>query len=346
MTLAARETQLQAWLQSLPHYEPEQFHMISGDASFRRYFRFSHQGKSYIAVDAPPATEKNQEFVALSSAYKAVGVNVPEVLDADLVQGFMVLADFGDQLFSLQIQQGDAVLWYQRALDELPKIQQVKQIHNNEGLIELPAFDRDFLVTEYALFNDWLLKQYLDLSLTAAQWQVIHDCQTFLTQVFVAQPQAGVHRDYHSRNLMICGDKEAESAIGVIDFQDAMIGPITYDAVSLLRDCYVVWPNEFVQQQLQRLHQQNYAQHSWQDFRFWFDCVGMQRHIKASGIFSRLCLRDGKSGYLNDIPRTLQYLITVGSTIPECQAFVELVAEIVLPAMENKLTGNAAQAPA
>ena len=337
MTLASRELQLQEWLARLASGSPENFHMISGDASFRRYFRFQRQGKSLIAVDAPPASEKNREFVALSRAYRAAGMKVPSVVHIDLSQGFLVLDDFGDQLFALQVQQYDPAPWYQAALAILPRIQDVQCTRSGDSTSQLGKFDGDVIASEYTLFNDWLLQRYLNLELTSAQWRVIQDCQTFLTQVFLSQPQVGVHRDYHSRILMILAASEGQRDIGIIDFQDALIGPITYDAVSLLRDCYVVWPDEFVAQQLQTLHRNNYSQYPWQEFVFWFDCVGMQRHVKASGIFSRLSLRDGKHNYLRDIPRTLRYLSAIGASMPQCQPFAELVEQVILPAMSAKL---------
>jgi len=332
---AQREAGLLQWLQSLPNLSPSQFHMISGDASFRRYFRFQDNGTSYIAVDAPPATEKNQAFVDLSRAYSTQNVPVPNVLHVDFEAGYLMLEDLGDVLFSSQLESGKEAELYTKALSHLAAIQQVTAFAD-EHSTALPAFDTDLLDAEFYLFNHWLLHVHLQLSLSEDEWNIIHDVQSFLADVFMAQPQAGVHRDYHSRNLMLLEGGE----IGVIDFQDAVIGPITYDAVSLLRDCYVVWPDEFVDAQLKLLHQTHFEKHDWSQFKYWFDCVGMQRHIKASGIFARLCHRDGKTGYLNDVPRTLQYLVKVGSQIPQCTAFASLVESKVIPAVLEKAKTN------
>ncbi|MCY7296197.1 aminoglycoside phosphotransferase family protein [Alteromonas sp. a30] len=333
---AERETQLIHWLQTLSNFQPDNFHMISGDASFRRYFRCYSNGSAFIAVDAPPQTEKNQAFVALAKAYHAKGVAVPEVLEVDLQNGFLLLQDFGDVLFSQVISEGNEAQWYAKALAQLPHIQQVTEVkashEQQHSMMPLPAFDDALLEAEFHLFNHWLLVVHLGLELTDVEWQIIKQAQDFLTSVFLAQPQVGVHRDYHSRNLMILANDE----IGVIDFQDAVTGPITYDAVSLLRDCYVVWPDEFVQSQLKALHQQYYSQYDWAAFAHWFDCVGMQRHIKASGIFARLCHRDGKTSYLNDIPRTLDYLVRIGRNIPQCADFAVLVDTKIKPAVEVK----------
>ena len=158
---------------------------------------------------------------------------------------------------------------------------------------------------------------------------MLHDTQGLIRKVFKEQPQVGVHRDYHSRNLMVLESHE----IGVIDFQDAVIGPVTYDAVSLLRDCYVVWPEDMVERLFRQWCQNAGYRYDVQQLRYWFDFVGMQRHIKASGIFCRLCYRDGKTLYLDDIPRTLAYLVDIAARYPETQAFSQLVADKILPAV-------------
>lgn len=328
MTSDIRQAALLQWLQHLPEVEPENLHMISGDASFRRYFRFTQNSVPYIAVDSPPDKEKNHEFVALSRAYIQHGVPVPEVMHVNFEDGFMMLQDLGDVMFAERLQGDDVAQLYRQALNHLPHIQEVISTDGKA----LPNFDRELLENEFYLFNHWLLGVHLELDIEDAQRKVIHDAQRYLAEVFLSQPEAGVHRDYHSRNLMIL----EEGGIGIIDFQDAVVGPVTYDAVSLLRDCYVVWPDEFVNEQLQAWHQEYFAQYDWRQFQHWFDCTGMQRHIKASGIFARLCHRDGKTGYLEDIPRTLEYLVNVGKTIPQCASFAELVESKILPAVMDK----------
>ncbi len=329
-----RAQQLLAWLRQLPGYLPDNFHMISGDASFRRYFRFGHPGKTCIAVDAPPEHENNIAFVNIADAYLAAGVSVPSVLDCDFENGFLLLQDFGDQLFAQKYGAHNVSEYYQAALAHLPKIQEVTATSGGE----LPEFDQVLLDNEYHLFNHWLLEVHLQLGLSVDELDIIKHSQAAITTVFKDQPQVGVHRDYHSRNLMLLGGRGTPAAqdIGVIDFQDAVIGPITYDAVSLLRDCYVVWPQAFVEKSLHDWYQRYYAQYQWQEFRYWFDMVGLQRHIKASGIFCRLCHRDGKQGYLNDIPRTLQYIVDIGAQYDSTRALASLVAEKIMPAMLAK----------
>ncbi|XOV80858.1 MAG: aminoglycoside phosphotransferase family protein [Aestuariibacter sp.] len=327
-----REQQLQNWINQATDFQVSQLRMVSGDASFRRYFRFASSDSSIIAVDAPPTHENNEVFINVANAYRQAGIKVPEVLDYSLEQGFMLLQDFGDHMFASAYDSDVIQSLYQKALSALPALQSVQ--HTAMG--ELPLFDDALLDAEFHLFNHWLIDVHLGLSLTQDTWQVIHDAQKVIRQVFLRQPQVGVHRDYHSRNLMLLGTEDNKE-IGIIDFQDAVIGPVTYDAVSLLRDCYIVWPETMVYELLAQWHQQYFRHYQWQDFQYWFDIVGIQRHIKASGIFCRLCHRDGKQGYLEDIPRTLEYIVKYAAKYPELQAFSTVVTTQILPAMQNSL---------
>ncbi|MCC2617811.1 phosphotransferase [Aestuariibacter halophilus] len=324
-TKTTRQQALQRWADQQPGFQCPSLTMIFGDASFRRYFRFAQSGRTVIAVDAPPEHENSQQFIAVAEAYRQNGVPVPEVLACDLAQGFYLLEDFGDCQFAHQLNEDSADSLYRRALDCLPAIQQVR----SAGGQPLPAFDDALLDNEFYLFTHWLLQVHLGLTLTPQQQAVIDDTFVVLRDAFKAQPQVGVHRDYHSRNLMIRDD----GSLGIIDFQDAVLGPVCYDAVSLLRDCYQVWPAAQVDAWIQALHQRQHSDIPFEQYRLWFDMTGMQRHVKASGIFARLCHRDGKEGYLLDVPRTLDYLITVGQRWPQTQAFASLVAEVVKPAV-------------
>lgn len=332
-----REQQLQNWINQDTSFHAERLLMVSGDASFRRYFRFSTQNATVIAVDAPPTHENNEVFINVANAYQAAGIRVPEVLDYSLEQGFMLLQDFGDVMFASAYDHDRIDEFYEKALEALPAIQGVTRT----AMGPLPLFDDALLDAEFHLFNHWLLKVHLDLSLPETSWQIIHDAQDKIRRVFLKQPQAGVHRDYHSRNLMLTAAPDAPETdlpeIGIIDFQDAVTGPVTYDAVSLLRDCYVVWPEEMVYRVLKRWHSKHFSQYEWRDFCFWFDVTGIQRHIKASGIFCRLCHRDGKQGYLNDIPRTLDYVVRYAGKYPELAEFATLVKQEILPAMQRSL---------
>ncbi|MGZ8160625.1 MAG: aminoglycoside phosphotransferase family protein, partial [Methylobacter sp.] len=196
----------------------------------------------------------------------------------------------------------------------------------------LPGYDEALLHRELAIFDEWFLGQLLDIEIPAAVWSAV---RTTLTASALEQPSTCVHRDYHSRNLMVL---DSDSP-GVIDFQDAVIGPITYDLVSLLRDCYIAWPEQQVEQwrlnYFERLRQAGLIHCSEAQFKRWFDLMGLQRHLKAIGIFSRLHLRDGKPGYLNDIPRTLNYVAAVCAAYPELAEFNDFLHQQVLPVLSK-----------
>lgn len=328
-----RRQELLDWLNNKTQFSPPALEMVSGDASFRRYFRFIENETSYIAVDAPPEFENNEVFVAVANAYLQAGVKVPEILFADFSLGFLCIEDFGDEQFASKYEADDVEKYYRQALSDLIPIQSVQTCEN----VALPSFDDELLDAEFYLFNHWLLEVHLNIKLSKEELAVIQDSQDYIRHVFKSQPQAGVHRDYHSRNLMVLSSDKESPELGIIDFQDAVVGPITYDAVSLLRDCYVVWSDEFVDTLLENWRGQNFSQYSSTEFRKWFDLVGIQRHIKASGIFCRLCHRDGKKGYLNDIPRTLDYIVKIAKRYPECQEFALLVESKVLPAINKTL---------
>lgn len=320
----AREQALLAWLNADSPIFADALHMVSGDASFRRYFRCEFEGCNYIAVDAPPDRENNPAFLNVANKYHAAGVRVPTIVAQNLDLGFWVLEDFGNVLLSDCFKQNNIQGLYQNALAQLQPIQSVTT--------GIPGFDDTLLDSEFHLFNHWLLQVHLDLALSQQEYQLLSDAQDSIRSVFKAQPQAGVHRDYHSRNLMVLDGNN----IGVIDFQDAVTGPITYDAVSLLRDCYVTWPDEFVTQLLKEWWQTQTWDEDFDTLKYWFDFVGMQRHIKASGIFCRLCHRDGKQNYLLDIPRTLEYIVKVAASYDETREFGLLVQNKILPAIIQK----------
>lgn len=323
-----RRHQLIDWINSQDGFELSELEMVSGDASFRRYFRFHQDGQSIIAVDAPPEYENSRQFVEVAKSYAKVGLPVPEIYCFDYDKGFYCQQDFGNVQFSANLNLQTADKLYQTALALLPKVQQC----TTTDTARLPAFDNALLEREFYLFSHWLIEVHLGLRLSSNELSIMQNTFSALTEQFLQQPQVGVHRDYHSRNLMLL-DKDR---VGVIDFQDAVIGPITYDAVSLLRDCYQPWPRELVDKWLKQFHHAYYSQYPWQDFKKWFDFTGMQRHIKASGIFARLFHRDGKHTYLKDVPATLKYIVQVASEYPQCEEFGRLVADKILPSVELK----------
>ena len=259
-------------------------------------------------------------------------MNVPDIKAEDLQKGFMLLEDFGDAQFLPELSPETADALYGSAFAELLKLQRCMGL----AARELPPYDAAMLQREVDLFRDWFLIELLQVNLSGTDGQRLDQFFTTLINSALEQPQVCVHRDYHSRNLMLCG----ENRVGVIDFQDAVMGPVTYDLVSLLRDCYIAWPDQDVErwlsqywELLQQERSEQLGEIDLEQFRIWFDRMGMQRHLKAVGIFARLKIRDGKGGYLQDIPRTMSYLLTVGERYPEHQSIVEWLRAEVVPLM-------------
>lgn len=305
--------------------------LISGDASFRRYFR----GGGLVWVDANPKTEKNHEFVRNAAALHAVGLLAPEVRAVDYEQGLLAVTDLGDTQLIGCLNDDSVLAWYDKAIALLPRLGAVE--------LALEPFDEAFMARENSIFPEWLLGHHLQLTLSAQEEQLLAETFACLTANNLAQPQGVMHRDFHSRNLMVCGGQTpGESELAIIDFQDMVTGPLSYDLVSLLKDCYVRWPDEVIEQGMSHgfevlsqaglLGGLDYA-----SFRRHADLTGMQRHLKAAGIFTRLCHRDGKSGYLKDIPRTLGYVVDVcrshGATYPVLARFGQWLEQVVLPGL-------------
>jgi aminoglycoside/choline kinase family phosphotransferase len=327
-----RKQQLLSWINQNTDFECVSLEIVSGDAGFRRYFRFVHHEKSIIAVDAPPETEDTSQYIAVAQSYREKGIKVPEIYNYDLDQGFYLQQDFGNRLFGECLTADCCDELYTKALANIPIMQSCLSTENGA----LPVHNGEFIDRELSLFTDWLLAKYLQLRLTDAEENMLANVFEQVKNVCLIQPAVGMHRDYHSRNLMLLENDE----IGVIDFQDAVVGPITYDAVSLLRDSYQDWPKEKVLQWLQNWHTEYYAQYPWEDFKMWFDCVGMQRQIKIAGIFARLYIRDNKPNFLADIPHTLHYLIDVASQYTDYFEFASFVRERVLPDVLLKLNAE------
>lgn len=324
-----RMTLICSFLSSIWPEHPYELTAISGDASFRRYFRVSYQGKNYVLMDSPPTLEDGQRFMAVQQAFLAAGLRVPMILQQDLAAGLLLLEDLGDQLLLGLLTAETADSWYRQALDELHKIRSIRA--TSQG--SLPQFDHAFLLREMQLFIDWFVKVHLSLELSEDELAMLAQLFEFLADAALAQPQAGMHRDYHARNLMVLADQQ----LAVIDFQDIVIGPVSYDAVSLLKDCYKRWPDAFVAEQRDafflQLQQSGVldARCSREQFARSFDLMGLQRHIKVCGIFSRLYHRDGKAGYLADLPRVLDYVMDAAANYAECQAFSVLLRQKIQP---------------
>lgn len=301
--------------------------IVSGDASFRRYFRIHEFGKSWIAVDSPADKEDNPRFVRIAKAWHSQGVAVPNVIAADFERGFMLLEDFGNELLWAHLHDHsdkDIANLYRQAIDTLLGIQALP--HET-----LPPYNAELLDREMALFTDWLCRDLLEIEQSTSTEQMLASTFALLRNNALAQTQVTVHRDYHSRNIMV----RADHSFGVIDFQDAVAGPATYDLVSLLRDCYVRWPTALVDELAayywEKARPLGLYLQDWNSFRKDMDFMGLQRHLKAAGIFARLHLRDGKSGYLADIPNTCRYLLEISARYEELTEFNQWLAEQVMP---------------
>jgi N-acetylmuramate 1-kinase len=332
-----RTTDLLSWLTSQFPAQNINLLPLTGDAGFRRYFRFHLHNKSYIAVDAPPALSNNQAFVSVQKILNGVGVNVPNIFAADLKQGFFCLGDFGDTALASQLTAENMQQYYGLAISELKKMLKCQ----STVVQSLPNYDEAFIANELNIFSEWLLEKHLGIYLTTDEQRALSLCFESLIGAITEQPKVFMHRDYHSRNIMLMSDdKFGENKLGIIDFQDAVQGPVIYDLVSLLRDCYVRWPDELIaplvedyRQHLQKhFPDENISQEKWQ---YWFDLTGLQRHIKASGIFARLHHRDNKSGYLADIPLTLTYIQDISGQYDKLRFLHELVTRRVMPAFDK-----------
>jgi aminoglycoside/choline kinase family phosphotransferase len=315
------------WLQHDLLMTMERCEPASSDASFRRYFRVEGPEGRYVVMDAPPEKENVAAFIKVNHLLKAAGVHVPEIFAQNLEDGFLLLEDFGSSDFLSRMTQENAGPMYRSALDSLFRLQTRTSVSD----CGLPVYDNALLTRELGIFDEWFLGQWLDVDMPSGIREPLHE---HLIASALEQPRVCVHRDYHSRNLMVL---EADSP-GVLDFQDAVIGPVTYDLASLLRDCYIAWPERQVHDWMsgyyQRLLGAELIDGSLEQFRRWFDWMGMQRHLKAIGIFARLNLRDGKPGYLKDIPRTLNYVLAQADAYPEFAAFGEFLRTTVLPRQE------------
>lgn len=304
MTHDKRLQQLKLWLGEQLKSNQFDLSVASADASFRRYFRITHNHQSLIAMDAPPEKEDCRPFVSIAKQLYSAGIQAPEILAEDHQQGFLLLTDLGDVQYLSVLNQENAHTLYQDAIDSLIKIQLTPAT-------SLPAYERTLLENEMQLFPDWFIKQHLKITLTQHQQQLLDSAFECLTENALQQPAVFVHRDYHSRNLM----QTAENNPGILDFQDAVNGAVTYDLASLLKDCYISWPRQQVEQwvayYLKAAHKHKIIdkQYKFSDIIQWFDLIAVQRHLKVLGIFSRLNIRDNKPEYMHDLPRTFEYII-------------------------------------
>jgi N-acetylmuramate 1-kinase len=316
---------LRLWLSRELGTEDFDLAPASSDASFRRYFRATHNSRHYIVMDAPPAHEDCGPFVRVARLFGEAGAHVPKVLAQDMAQGFLLLTDLGNTTYLAALSEGDAHKLYLDANAALIRI----QLASKPSV--LPEYDRALLTRELSLFPDWYVTRHLNIELSAAQKAALHGVFELVLANNLAQPQVYVHRDYHSRNLMLTDPNP-----GVLDFQDAVYGPITYDLASLYKDAYIKWDEERVLDWVIRYWEAARAARLpvCQDFyEFYrdFEWMGVQRHIKVLGIFARLFHRDGKDGYLKDMPLVMDYLRKACGRYTELNPMARLLDE-----MENR----------
>ena len=314
------------WVTQELRLSPRRIEPASSDASFRRYFRVFSDGGTHIVMDAPPGREDVRPYLNVTVMLETAGVHVPRVFEWDAARGLILLEDLGTRPYLPALKtDGNVDLLYRDALEALADI----QVRGRESALQLPPYDRGVLVREMALMPEWFCARHLQLELTRAQGEMFTGAFEFLVAEALAQPQVFVHRDYHSRNLLITRERNP----GIIDFQDALRGPVGYDLVSLLKDCYISWPRSrvegWVREYRLMMHERASRSAGANDAQMlhWFDVIGIQRHLKVLGIFARLWYRDGKSGYLNDLPLTLRYVVDACARFPALHGLREFLIE-------------------
>ena len=332
----ARVQAITLWLQQFDEVAGAILTPASEDASFRRYFRASKGNKTWIVMDAPPEKEDSRPFVKISQYLQQMNLNAPRVIEADLAQGFLLLTDLGQTQYleTLNEDAKSSDKLYADAIDALIRMQ------SNGGVFQsqLPAYDDELLRFEMSLFSDWLCATHLGITFTddeQQQWNAVCDV---LADNALDQPTVFVHRDFHSRNLM----RTNANNPGILDFQDAVCGPYTYDLVSLLKDCYVSWPPDQVAAWALSFYRERQSAlgSAIDEDKFFrhFHLMGVQRQLKAAGIFARLNHRDGKAGYMRDIPLTLNYVVAIAGQYKELSFLSALLSERVLPQLIRSST--------
>lgn len=317
-----------------PHFKEDEYQLaaITGDASFRRYFRVNTGDQSYIVMDSDPDKLDNTPYIELNKVFSQHGFKLPKILQADEKQGFFLLSDLGNTHLADLLGDEDRTLHYKHLIKlsaqwaQIPPAQYMK------------VFDGEFLQFELSIFRDWLVDNFIGEQLSADEQQMWQQACELLINNALEQPIVTVHRDFHSRNIMRTGQQWA-----IIDYQDAVQGPVCYDLVSLLRDCYFKLPEQELDYLLHYAYDEFSEQQLLQDtsfamFKRWFDLTGVQRHLKAAGIFCRLKLRDGKSGYLNNVLPTLTYISNVSKEYPELTALGQWIELTIIPQTKQRLT--------
>lgn len=325
-----REQLIQIWITSVLQSENCEIKFLAGDASFRRYARIILNNKTFMLMDAPPDKEDCVPFVMIDEFFDRNGVRVPHIIAKNLGDGLLLLEDFGDVVLSTLLNDQTVDLHYAQSFKQLAHLQSI------DGDGQIPEYSYEKIISEMELLTDWLLPS-LNVQPTQDESALIKRTFAILANAAVAQPQVIVHRDFHSRNLMqIAGETEQ----GVIDFQDAVIGPDTYDLISITRDAYVQWSADRVYAWFKIFYdlmpESSKEARDFEQFKRDADLMAIQRHIKILGIFVRLFERDGKSGYLKDLPRVMWYLLEESKPYKELQPFMQFIETRVLPQFEQK----------
>ena len=323
MHLPDRESLRLAWTRAALSDPHAPLVRASNDASFRSYWRTRSADRSWIVMDAPPDREDIRPWLDVAARLARAGLHVPEIQAADPDRGFVLMEDLGDRTLLPELTLTTVDGHYDDAMDAILAMQLAADTTG------LPGYDEPRLVAEMELMPQWFLQRHLGMAIECEEWDVVEQAFRALVDNALAQPQAFVHRDFHSRNLLLT-DRDNP---GIVDFQDAVRGPVTYDLVSLLRDCYVTWPDERVDAWAEsfrrRLDHAGVRVPSREAFLRAFDLMGVQRHLKVLGIFCRLWYRDGKAGYLQDLPRVWAYTRDVGRRHPEIAPLVALVERAI-----------------
>jgi len=308
---------IREWLETTP-YKDYTIGIASADASFRKYYRLESADKTFLLMDSSLEKESLAPFMDVTSRLLEVGVKAPKILEQNIEDGFLIIEDFGNTHYLNVLNKENYKTLYLRAIDEIITMQKANTAN-------LPLYDKVFLHFEMDLMQEWYLEKKLNIPLSQTQKIIINKALDAISNIVLSQPQdAFVHRDFHSRNIMITPSDE----IGVIDYQDAMSGAITYDVVSLLEDCYISYEREEIEKLVLAFRDKKGLKTDDKTFLKWFDFMGMQRHIKVLGIFSRLYLRDSKDDYLKDIPLTLKYAIDTASRYEETKELAKLLRDV------------------
>lgn len=326
--MSQRELDLRHWLATLMPNADKNLQALAGDASFRRYYRWFDAKESYIVMDAPPPKESIEPFLSITTFLSEHGIRSPGVFGSESKQGFLLLEDFGDNLFLAWLQNASHKTHpYAQAMHIILQMQSIPQ--SVVEAIRIPAYSKEKLQEEIAQFPEWMLEKYLQYPLDAKTKGTLAKDLSWVVQTVALQPSSFVHRDYHSRNLMLIQNGE----LGVLDYQDAVWGPYTYDLVSLLKDCYIRWPDDDIERWALDFYAASpiATRHDKDKFLYDFHLMGLQRHLKVLGVFCRLSIRDNKHGYLADLPRVLEYAISAAKRFPELRYLQQILGEIRLP---------------